>query len=61
MKASFRTMLLKKTGEAYIITQDARRRRNIITGIIEVKKLIHQPVTVYTAKSFGCNLFVREK
>ena len=60
-KAWFKTLFIRKSGEVFIITQDSRRRKNIITGSVKIFKLIHQPWNAYNAKTYGCNLLVREK
>jgi len=61
MKASFRTLLILKTGNAIVITQDKRRRKNVITGMVMVEKLSSHPFNSYNAKALGCDIVVREK
>lgn len=61
MKYSFRTMIVMKSGDVKIITQDSRRRKNVVTGIVSIYKMIHQPFNIHNAKSYGCNILVREK
>jgi len=57
---SFRFLLIKKDGSVQRITQDIRRKRNVITGIVQLSKPSKAPFNCWNAKTFDCKMIVRE-
>lgn len=59
-KFSFRYLLIDLAGRVFVVTQDQRRRRNAITGLIQLRG--YRPAQACEiARLHGCSVVVRPK
>lgn len=60
-KCSFRFLVLDG-GDGYVITQDARRSKGVVTGCYMIRHLAHFKYQIRAvARAHGCSVIVRRK